>query len=290
MNIEHEEPDSLFAQGKDRQPTWTAGQVASRLGVTESTLRSWHRRYGLEPYSARQGGQRRYNPEDLVRLTRMRELVDRGMRPSAAANLLHAAVALGDVHTAVVVAAKRLDTATCADLLTQTIHRWGVMRTWDRVCRPALTSVERDQRSDPDCVDDEHALSWSMTVALHRVHRPLRPASVMLACAPGEQHALPVEALAAALAENDVSAQVLGAAMPTPALVRAVTSTTPEAVVLWSHRRDPEHHVAASAVAALGTRLIVAGPGWRSAVGGWDQPRSLSNAVTMLCEPDTVEQ
>ncbi|WP_018685456.1 MerR family transcriptional regulator [Actinokineospora enzanensis] len=279
--------DSEFRPGHsaDRLPRWTAGQVAGRLGITESTLRSWHRRYGLEPYTARQGGQRRYGPDDVVRLARMCELVNSGMRPAAAAGLLNGAAPLRNTQDAVITAARRLDTATCSDLLIQSVHRWGVMRTWERVCRPSLVMVERAQRRDPDCVDNEHALSWSMTVALHRVHRPLREASILLACAPGEQHSLPVDALAAALAERDIAARVLGAAMPTPALVRAVTTTTPESVLLWSHRTEPAHHDAATTIAGLGPRLIVAGPGWRSTPVHWEQPKSLSTAVAMLSEP-----
>ncbi|WP_169735336.1 MerR family transcriptional regulator [Actinokineospora inagensis] len=278
MSVDEEPP---VPSGRE-VPGWTAGQVATRLGITESTLRSWHRRYGLEPYAARQSGQRRYGPDDVVRLTRMCELVNTGMRPAAAAGLLNGAAPLRNTQAAVVTAARKLDTGTCADLLIQSVHRWGVLRTWERVCRPSLTAVERAQRRDPDCVDNEHALSWSMTVAMHRVHRPLREADILLACAPGEQHSLPVEALAAALAERDISARVLGAAMPTPALVRAVTSTTPRTVLLWSHRADHTHHTAATAIADMGPRLLIAGPGWQPGAATWEHPHSLATAITML--------
>ncbi|PPK65065.1 MerR family transcriptional regulator [Actinokineospora auranticolor] len=281
MTAENNEPDFSFDGLRDF--TWTAGEVARRLGVTESTLRSWHHRYGMEPCSAREGGQRRYGTEDVVRMSRMRELVESGMRPSAAAALLQRALPLRDAHQAVVAAGKQLDTGACADLLTQVIRSWGVTRTWNRVCRPALRSVEQAQRADPDCVDHEHALSWSVTAALHRVHRPAGEASILLACGPGEQHSLPVEALAAALAEHGVPARVLGAATPTPALVRAVTTTTPRAVLLWSHHPDPAHHAAASALADLPPRLLVAGPGWRHPIP-WEQPTSLVDAVSLLSE------
>ncbi|GAA3868271.1 MerR family transcriptional regulator [Saccharothrix violaceirubra] len=269
---------------EDWTPVWTAGEVAARLGTTESTLRGWHRRYGLEPRSGRAGTHRRYSNDDVAVLGRMCELVNGGMRPSAAAGLLNGTPMPRDVRKAVVESARRLDTASCVDLLSRTFPRWGVVRTWDEVCRPALTSIERAQVDDPDCVDDEHALSWSVATALHRVPHPPAGASVLLACAPGEQHSLPVEALSAALAEHDVPTRMLGAAMPEPALVRAVTSTTPKAVLLWSHRIEPAHHRAAEAVAALGPRLVVAGPGWRAPGLSWERPTTLAGAVSVLRE------
>ncbi|GAA3868319.1 MerR family transcriptional regulator [Saccharothrix violaceirubra] len=284
MIDEYDEPLSHDGRVDAWVPVWTAGQVAARLGVTESTLRSWHRRYGLEPRAKGSGAHRRYSHDDVTLLGRLRELVDGGMRPSVAAGLLNEMPVLREVQQSVVEAAKRLDTSTCVEVLTRTLHRWGVVRTWDRVCRPSLTSIERAQATDPDRVDEEHALSWSVTTALHRVRQPWAQARVLLACAPGEHHSLPVEALAAALAESDVPARVLGAAMPQAALVRAVTSTRPQAVLLWSHRPDLAHHRAAEAVAAAGPRLVVAGPGWGVPHPGWVHPGSLSSAVMVLGE------
>src|SRR6201992_154544 len=44
---------------------WPAGQVARSRGISESTLRTWHRRYGLSPHGAQPGRYRRYRPEDV---------------------------------------------------------------------------------------------------------------------------------------------------------------------------------------------------------------------------------
>ena len=58
---------------------WTAGQVAKHLGIAESTLRSWHRRYGIGPQGAEPGRYRRYGEEDVARLRRMLDLIGLGM-------------------------------------------------------------------------------------------------------------------------------------------------------------------------------------------------------------------
>ena len=71
-------------------PAWTAGQVAQQLGISESTLRTWHRRYGLDPRDAEPGHYRRYRAEDVARLRRMLELINGGMLASEAARAVQA--------------------------------------------------------------------------------------------------------------------------------------------------------------------------------------------------------
>jgi DNA-binding transcriptional MerR regulator len=186
-------------------PAWTAGQVARNLGISESTLRTWHRRYGLSPQDAEPGRYRRYRAEDVMRLRRMLDLINRGILASEAARTVQAgdpaAVSperdmadLGD-------AARSLDTARCDALLDNILSRRGVVDAWELVCRPALLAVDSHPRNDPALMAAEHALSWALLGSLRRLPRP--PAApgaalVLLACAEGEQHTLPLAALAAA--------------------------------------------------------------------------------------------
>jgi hypothetical protein len=90
-------------------------------------------------------------------------------------------------------------------------------------------------------------------------HRP-----VLLACADGEAHSLPLHALRAALAERGVAARMLGAALPPAALAAAVRRTGPAALVLYAHQ--PEHAVVGllAAVPALRppTAVLAGGAGW----------------------------
>ena len=59
--------------------------VARRLGVAPGTLRTWARRYGIEPTGHEAGTQRRYNAADLSRLTLMRRLMLDGVSAADAA-------------------------------------------------------------------------------------------------------------------------------------------------------------------------------------------------------------
>jgi DNA-binding transcriptional MerR regulator len=255
--------------GSPAGSAWTAGQVARHLGIAESTLRSWHRRYGIGPQGSEPGRYRRYGEEDVARLHRMLDLIGLGMLASDAARTVQ--VGTAEPVTAerdvadLLAAARASDAERCRIVLDSVLSRRGVVGAWDEVCRPVLAAVDSDQRTDPDCIDLEHALSWAVLGALHRVPRaPAAPGAplVLLACVAEEQHTLPLAALSAALAGHRIPARMLGAATPAPSLVRAVRDTGPGAVVLWAQRPDPAGPETLRALRPYPARLYTAGPGW----------------------------
>ena len=255
--------------GSPGESAWTAGQVARHLGIAESTLRSWHRRYGIGPQGSEPGRYRRYGEEDVARLRRMLDLIGLGMLASEAARTVQArdpepVPAERDVAD-LVGAARLSDTERCRIVLDSVLSRRSVIDAWDEVCRPALIAVDADQRIDPDCMDIEHALSWAVLGALDRLPRP--PVSpdaplVLLACVEAEHHTLPLAALSIALAGHRIPTRMLGAATPTPSLVRAVRVTVPGAVVVWAQRLDTAGPEVVRALRPYSARLHTAGPGW----------------------------
>ena len=128
-------------------PTWTAGQVAQQLGISESTLRTWHRRYGLDPQDAEPGHYRHYREEDVARLRRMLELIKGGTLASEAARTVQhgqsASVPPARDVADLVAAAQGLDTELCGFLLDSIFTRRGVVDAWELVCCPALAAVIR---------------------------------------------------------------------------------------------------------------------------------------------------
>ncbi|MFJ3922037.1 MerR family transcriptional regulator [Streptomyces sp. NPDC090022] len=175
-------------------------------------------------------------------------------------------------------AAVRLDAPAVEELVAAAFAGRGLVAGWEQVVAPTLHAVGRRWATVGESyVEVEHLLSWHVSSALHRL-RPVAGAArtppVLVACVPGEQHSLPVEALTAALGERDVPALMFGAALPVAALHDAVRRTGPRAVVLWSQTRataDPALLASLSAVAwgPRGARgrpaLLLAGPGWGSA-------------------------
>jgi DNA-binding transcriptional MerR regulator len=269
---------------------WTAGQVARHLRIAESTLRTWHRRYGVGPHNPQPGRYRRYTADDVGRLRRMRDLINSGMLPSDAAKSVEAAArdggSPGEDLAEVLAAARALDSARCLRITEHALHRQGVVETWDRLCRPALVAIDGDQREDPACVDTEHALSWAVSAALHRVPRAADRAGrrpVLLACTETEQHSLALEALSAALSERDLPVRMLGAATPAASLGHAVAAARPVAVVLWSQRPETASADSIRVLRRHQVRRLIAGPGWPvRRPSGTEHLGSLSEALLML--------
>ncbi|MFG2750485.1 MerR family transcriptional regulator [Streptomyces xanthophaeus] len=274
----------------------STGAVARHLGVSPTTLRSWERRYAIGPASREDGRHRRWTPEDIARLELMCRLTARGVPPGEAARTARGvpaaeparpsqggpggqgALPLGEVRPecrGLARAAVRLDAAAVQELLEAALAEHGLVTAWEEVIAPTLHAVGRKWASAGErYVEVEHLLSWQVSGALHRIRPtpgpPLSP-PVLLACAPGEQHSLPIEALAAALGERGLPVRMFGAALPAEALRDAVRRTGPRAVVLWAQSRATADHALARAVAGIewglrGARghsaLLLAGPGW----------------------------
>ncbi|MFJ7216048.1 MerR family transcriptional regulator [Amycolatopsis sp. NPDC098790] len=250
--------------------TWTAGAVARMLGLPPSTLRAWHRRYDLRLTTPQTGSHRRYGRADVDALLRMKHLIDQGLgAESAAARAFRAGGT--DVET-LLSAVRRLKIDTATALLDAHLNGHDVAGTWEDLCRPALAALDGDR-----CVDLVHGLSWAIAAALHRIPAPAGASPpVLLACADGERHTLPLEVLRAALAEHGRAALFLGGSIPDTALRDAIARTGPAAVVLWaSHAAEPPRRLPVP-------RLVLAGPGWPSRTGRAARPATLGDALVLL--------
>lgn len=286
----------------------SAGEAARRIGVAATTLRTWDRRYGLGPSCRDPGRHRRYSDDDLARLELMRRLTVEGVTPAEAARI---ALAGGDRASQAAAsaagqpaadgirpgpapapsppsasasatirglrrAALALDPAAVDRVLTAALAG-GVVPAWITVIAPALRGLGRQYPTAARYIAAEHLLSRAVSAALAQVPRPPTRPRIMLACAPAEQHCLPLEALAAALAERGVASRVLGARMPTEALREALARTGPAAVLIWAHSAATADYDQLAAVSGMRPRpAIVAacGPGWA--------PGSLPDGVLLL--------
>ncbi|MEH1123861.1 MerR family transcriptional regulator [Micromonospora sp. CPCC 206061] len=280
----------------------SAGAAARRLGVAVTTLRTWHQRYGLGPSEHVPGHHRRYTAEDLARLDVMRELTAEGVAPAEAARWARGTVprqvasrrhgggrviavgAAGDAARGLAHAAMRLDATAMREIIERSITTSGVVPTWDTLLRPVLSGVGERHA----VVEVEHLLSRCVSEALGAVPRPpaaAGPPRILLACADEEQHSLPLEALAAALAEVGVACRLLGARVPPSALAGAVRRTGPDAVMVWSHSHataDPRQLDTLRSGPHRPPLIIAAGPGWDELPVVIERPDSLVAALTLL--------
>jgi hypothetical protein len=225
------------------------------LGISPTTLRTWDRRYGLGPSTRHEGKHRRYNDDDLARLKRMVELTGEGVAPASAAASL---VPSGDLDFEA--AADLLDAALMRRVAVGLIARHGVVHTWDAVLMPFLVELGERVASTSAGIDVEHVASGSISDAMRVSGVAVGEPAVVLACAPDEQHSLPLDVLAAALAEKACVSRNLGARVPATALVSAVTRLGPRVVFVWAHDRVYAEQVP---LAELGdVPVLVGGPGW----------------------------
>lgn len=309
----------------------TTGALARRLGVSPTTLRSWDRRYGVGPAVRSDGRHRRWTPQDVAMLEEMCRLTSAGVPPAEAARAAKEGadptpaeakpptdeyrprskaagpLPLGDARQeckGLARAAVRLDAPSVDDQLTALVERHGVVVGWEEVMVPTLHAVGRKWESAGDrYVEVEHLLSWHISRVLHRATGPSgptdpagpdRPAAgpVVLACVPGEQHCLPLEALHAGLVEQGLPTRMFGPAVPPEALTAAVRRLGPLAVVLWSQTRSTAdrplaRHIAATSWGVKGARrnpvVLLGGPGWAGRQEqGMLRPPGLRDALTTL--------
>ncbi|MFF4055075.1 MerR family transcriptional regulator [Streptomyces sp. NPDC001668] len=309
----------------DTATSLTTGALARRLGVSPTTLRSWDRRYGIGPAVRTDGRHRRWTPRDIAVLEAMCRLTSAGVPPAEAARAAKESASpgtvpqrapetptrsraagtlpLGDVRQecrGLARAAVRLDAPAVEEQLTAAVETHGLAVAWQEVMVPTLHAVGRKWASSGDrYVEVEHLLSWHMSTALRRWTRPpvrhgdvLGPGPVVLACVPGEQHTLALEALNAGLGELRLPTRMLGAAVPVEALTAAVDRLGPAAVVLWAQARSTAslplaRHLAGAQWGVKGARrrpvVMLGGPGWLGRPGpGMLRPTVFEDALDTL--------
>jgi DNA-binding transcriptional MerR regulator/methanogenic corrinoid protein MtbC1 len=179
-------------------------------------------------------------------------------------------------------AAMSLDTDDCHRLLVTAMRDQGVVGTWEDLVLPVLNAIGERWQTTGEGVDVEHMFSEvllgllrSIAAALRRPHNA-RP--VMIGCADGDYHTLPVHALAAALAERGISTRVFGVGMPAAHLISAVRRSGPAGVVLHAQLPVPDSSVLAELRRLRpAPRLIVGGPGWEEI----DVPPFVHRAATL---------
>ncbi|MFC7982997.1 MerR family transcriptional regulator [Streptomyces sp. NPDC057336] len=288
MSAQRENGRGRADEGGPRGGGLTTGEVARRLGVAPTTVRTWDRRYGLGPDERTGGRHRRWSAGDVARLERMCAMTATGMPPAEAARLARSekspttaprsrsatgaprpsnrprsragsGLQLGDARQecrGIARAALRLDAAALDELLLAAIDEHGLVAAWTEVIVPTLQAVGRKwQTSGERYVEVEHFLSWHVSGALRRAtpHTVAdRPgATTVLACVPGENHTLPLEVLSAALTERGLPVRMFGGALPVESLVAAVRRTGPAAVGLWAQSRTTASRPLAQHVAAM---------------------------------------
>ena len=300
----------------------SVGAVAARLGVAPGTVRSWGRRYGLVPAGRTAGGHRRFTETDLKTLTIMQGLVGSGTSPAEAARRAMDLMAgqstepprPGPVSTrraprsggpggqvlsvpggssevrGLARIASRLDADVAMGQLADLFIKRGAVATWQQVLTPVLIALGEQWARTGKGVDVEHVLCEATMDAL-RAYRAFLPnpqpgRPVLLACAPSDQHTLPLHIVAACLTECRVPVRMLGGRVPARALTSAARRTGASGVFVWRQMTEVGDDLAELAAAVrprARVAFVVGGQGW-DAVPGVSATRvhDLPGAVAVL--------
>ncbi len=164
-------------------------------------------------------------------------------------------------------AVSRLDADAVTDLLGNLLVERGVVATWDEVLRPVLVALGERWERTGEGVEVEHLLCEATTDALraHRARqlRAVPGRCVLLACAPDDEHVLPLRVAAVALAERRVPVRLLGPRVPASALASATRRLRASGVLVWKQQAEGAP-VDLAGLPQMRPRLVLAvgGPGW----------------------------
>jgi methanogenic corrinoid protein MtbC1 len=182
-----------------------------------------------------------------------------------------------------------LDAKACDELISHTIQSHGVIWTWEKVLTPVLVAIGEKWEKTGEGVEQEHMLAETITGIFrslaNSVTEPENARPVLLACAPYELHTIPMYAIAAGLAEQNVATRILGARMPADALAAAAKKIGPSAIVVWSQTVGTADITIWESVEPMrpAPLLVSVGPGWQPELpAGVVKPHDFTSTLIAL--------
>ena len=269
--------------------TLRIGELARRTSLSPEVLRAWERRYGLLRPARTSGGYRLYSEDDAERVRRMQELIGRGVAAAEAARLaLEEAppAATGNEGAALAAALDAFDEAGAHQAFDLLLARLSLESVLAGTVLPFLHELgERWERGEAS-VAQEHFASQFLRGRLLGLargwDRGVGPRAV-LACAPGEQHDLPLIVFGLALRSHGWRITFLGSDTPVETLVKAADELRPAAIVVSATR--PEVLEAAAAELRRDTSSL---PLWLGGPGA--SPELAARARAQLLDAGPLEE
>ena len=247
------------------------GEVARRTGLTPEVLRVWERRYGVLRPGRTAGGFRLYSEDDVARVLRMGELLDKGIGTAEAARAvaaereaLHGPTDFDAVRNELVEAIVAFDEPAVDAVLDRLLTERTVESVMRDVMLPALAALGHGWERGTISVAQEHfganLLRGRLASYGRGWSRGVGPRA-LLACPPGEQHDLGLIAFGVALNRLGWRIAFLGADTPFETLASAAKAVDPSVIVLARTWQDDELDVRALRQVARRFPIAVGGAG-----------------------------
>lgn len=230
----------------------TIKRAAELTGLSEHTLRAWERRYDLLAPQRTASGYRLYDRQTLARVQAMRDLVEAGWSPRAAAAELQqrppSLPSCADPYADLIEAAAAMDADAVERLVSDRFGAAAFETVVDDWMLPALAQLGQAWEQGKVTVAGEHlvadALMRRLAAAYDAGRRGQSGPPVLIGAPPGVDHQLGLLAFAVACRHAAVATVYLGAKVPLPAWRDAALRTRAFAVVTSvPQRRDADRVV-----------------------------------------------
>jgi len=229
-----------MSRGNETEGLWSSAAVASAFGVGVSSIKRWTDQGRLESVKT-VGGHRRYRLDALHRFAKQEGLPTDELPPltveidpdsTTDAEIVESL--LEDLESGRVDVAGR----TVSGYLGRVADPTGFM---DRVLGDLLMKIGLLWAEGTWTVEQEHRSAYCVSEAIDLARRaePHDGTLAVLACPPGELHALPLHMLRFVLVQNGIRTDFLGANVPWESIDAAVTRHQPQLVLMSARSEVP---------------------------------------------------
>lgn len=266
---------SIKATHPPDTPLYPIREVSRLTGVNSVTLRAWERRYGLIRPKRTPKGHRLYAQDDITRIERILQWLNRGVPVSQVVDLLDQpetveapAPNAGDwisQRQQLQVAIEALDLPRLETLYYQSLALYPLSTAVSELWQPVILALEAKWTIQPDILARrtlEAFLRSQVGTRLHYANQATRGPLLLLAAMPDDQGPLWVLIVALMASEQGYRIQMFDHTLPLEALPQAVTRLHASMVLLTSGQRESDsyiHTVLPNAAEALSVPLGICG-------------------------------
>lgn len=237
-------------------PLYPIREVSRLTGVNSVTLRAWERRYGLIRPQRTPKGHRLYAQDDIARIERILQWLNRGVSVSQVAELINQPEAVETPAPAnhdwesqrrqLMTLVNALDVQQIEALYHQSLALYPLNTVISELWQPVIRMLETDWQETPDTAARltlEALLRSQIGIRLHYANQATRGPLVLIAPMPDDPG--PLWGLMAALLASDQGyrVQLLDRSLPLEALTGAVTRLRASMVLLASGQREDDAYM-----------------------------------------------
>lgn len=287
-----------MARGK-----FTVNEVEERTKVPASTLRQWERRYGFPKPERSESGYRLYSEQDLDHIETMKRHIAEGIPASRAADLvkrlkpvIKGPRSLQDMREEIISALLKFDESRADEIFSEAHALHTVEAVMLELMQGTLVRTGELWHDGRISVATEHFVSsyihGRLRILLSISGNNRNDTTVIVACAPQEQHELGALILAVMLRRSGYRVFYLGANTPLEDLAQMARGVNASAVMLSAstdaslelllRERDVVHGMAP--VVAFGGAAVDQHPELAKTLGGVYLAGNLTDAVQRFQE------